>query len=199
MTDNYVGMVKAYKNLFFFYQKDNQSNTDYHNDFMSLVEVIEEYGGAGCLTHFPMMIKKELLKINPQLVDPNRKPHDRQKVEAKQATREKFLATLMLYGANGGRYRDLQHSIAENFVASTGEYLDNPQMVLRIMNAYQPPQWNQFKRRGQDGAMSTDEGAMFAQVDSSGRSHDWKANIVCHKCGKKGHFAWECSSNNKDT
>ncbi len=31
---------------------------------------------------------------------------------------------------------------------------------------------------------------MFAQTDDD----TWKKNITCHKCGKKGHLAWECKS-----
>jgi hypothetical protein len=50
----------ALKNLFFFFQKLEQSNSNFHEDFMALEEVIEEYGGGGSLTHFPNMIRKEL-------------------------------------------------------------------------------------------------------------------------------------------
>jgi hypothetical protein len=38
----------------------------------------------------------------------------------------------------------------------------------------------------QDGG--GDIGAMFPQTDND----TWKKNITCHKCGKKGHLAWEC-------
>ncbi len=34
---------------------------------------------------------------------------------------------------------------------------------------------------------------MFTQTDDN----TWKKNITCHKCGKKGHLAWECKSKNK--
>jgi hypothetical protein len=50
----------AFKNLLCFFQKLTQSNADYHKDFMAMIEGIELYGGAGSLTHFPNMIKKEL-------------------------------------------------------------------------------------------------------------------------------------------
>jgi hypothetical protein len=35
-----------------------------HSNFLTLVKVIEEYGGPKSLTHFPNMIKKELLSDN---------------------------------------------------------------------------------------------------------------------------------------
>jgi len=53
-----MSIVGAIKNLLYFFQKLIQSNSDYHEGFMAMVEVIEEYGGAGSLTYFPNMIKK---------------------------------------------------------------------------------------------------------------------------------------------
>ena len=50
-------IVVAIKNLFYFFQKVEQSNADYHEDFMAMLEVIEEYGGTGSMTHFPNMLK----------------------------------------------------------------------------------------------------------------------------------------------
>ena len=38
-----------------------QTNLDYHEGFTLMVEVVEEYGGAGSLMYFPNMIKKELM------------------------------------------------------------------------------------------------------------------------------------------
>jgi hypothetical protein len=64
LNNEYLSIIGVFKNLFFFWQKPDQANTDYHKDFMALVKVIEEYGGPGSIRHFPNMIKKELeLKI----------------------------------------------------------------------------------------------------------------------------------------
>jgi hypothetical protein len=56
-----MSIVGAIKNLLYFFQKPTQPNFDYHDDFMAMVEVIEEYGGAGSLPYFPNIIKKELM------------------------------------------------------------------------------------------------------------------------------------------
>ncbi len=44
LNNKYMGLVEAFKNLLYFFQKSTQSNLDYHKDFLVLVEVIEEYG-----------------------------------------------------------------------------------------------------------------------------------------------------------
>jgi hypothetical protein len=55
-----MAIVAAIKNLFYFFQKTEQSNADYHEDFMAMLKVIKEYGGVGSMTHFPNMLKQEL-------------------------------------------------------------------------------------------------------------------------------------------
>jgi hypothetical protein len=64
LNKEYMSIVKSLKNLFYFFQKAEQTNSEFHKDFMALVEVIEEYGGTGLLTHFPNMIRKELSSKN---------------------------------------------------------------------------------------------------------------------------------------
>jgi len=75
-----------------------------------MVEVIEEYGGTGLLTYFPNMIKKELMAKS---IDMDKATGDQMK-EAKKTVSEKFLATLMLNGANPDKYGELKCSMAEN-------------------------------------------------------------------------------------
>jgi hypothetical protein len=53
LNDEYMLIVGVFKNLFFFWQKPDQANADYHTDFIVLVKVIKEYGGPGSITHFP--------------------------------------------------------------------------------------------------------------------------------------------------
>ncbi len=57
LSDKYMAIVAAIKKLFYFFQKAEQSNADYHEDFTVMLKVIEEYGGTGSMTHFPNMLK----------------------------------------------------------------------------------------------------------------------------------------------
>ncbi len=183
LNEEYMGLVGAFKNLLYFFQKPMQSNSDYHKDFLALVEVTEEYGGAGSLTHFPNMIKKELLSDN---LDITIATSDELK-KAKKKVQEKFLAALMLDGVNCDKCGNLKRSMQENYVTGTSKYPVSPEVVMCILNAYVPPAgWN--RRMKQDGG--GDSGAIFAQTDDD----TWKKNITCNKCGKKGHLAWECQS-----
>jgi hypothetical protein len=138
---------------------------------MAIVEVIEEYGGAGPLTYFPNMIKK----VTTKGVDMDKASADEMK-EAKKTVREKFLAAVMLNGANCEKCGKLKHSMAENYLTRTSKYPESPEVVLRILNAYVPTAgW--YRRIKQDYGSPAEEGAMFAQSDGD---NSWKANMTCH-------------------
>ncbi len=108
---------------------------DYHEDLMAMVKVIEEYKGAGLLKYFLNMIKKELMTKG---VGMDKASADKMK-ESKETMREKFLAALMLNGANREKYGKLKCSMAENYMTGTSEYPESPEVVLCILNAYFPP------------------------------------------------------------
>jgi hypothetical protein len=153
---------------------------------MALVEVIEEYGGAGLLIFFPNMIRKELAS---KIIADMSKAMPGKLKEAKGAVRDKFLAPLMLNGANAAKYNELKRSMAENYVNGTSKYPASLELILPILNAYQPPPgWNVNRRKQEAGAGTNKRAAMFAQTGDD----SWKADIDCYKCGKRGHLAWEC-------
>ena len=102
---------------------------------MAMVEVIEEYGGAGSLTYFPNMIKKEL---DLKKIDMDKASASEMR-DAKKIVPGTFLAALMLSRANREKYDKLRHSMAENYVTRTSKYPKSPEVVLRIFSAYTTP------------------------------------------------------------
>ncbi len=132
LSNEYMAIVAAIKNSFYFFQKNNQSNADYHEDFIAMLEVIKEYGGTESMMHFPNMLKKEIESMGMDLA----KATSNQLKQAKKTVRDKFLAALMLSGANGAKYNDLKRNMKEYFVTGTSRYPKSPKVVLRILNAY---------------------------------------------------------------
>jgi hypothetical protein len=131
---------------------------------MAMVEVIEEYRGAGSLTYFPNMIKKELMAKSSAM---EKATGDEMK-EAKKIVRKKFIAALMLNGANRDKYGELKRSMTENFVMGTSEYPESPEVVLCILNAYVPPVgWN--RRIKQDAANLSDKGPCLPSQEETTR------------------------------
>ncbi len=158
LSNMYMTIVAAIKNLFYFFQENDQSNANYHEDFMAMLEMIKEYGRTGSTMHFPNMLKKEIESIGMDLA----KATSNQIKQAKKTMRDKFLAALMLSGANGAKYNDPKRNMKENFVTRMSTYPESHKAVLRILNAYQPQAgWN---RRKQDAGAGTEEGAMFTQT-----------------------------------
>jgi hypothetical protein len=90
------------------------------------------------------MIRKELSSKN--IADMSKAALNQLK-DAKSIVRDKFLAALMLNGANAAKYNKLKHGMAESYVTGTSEYLKSPEILLCILNAYQPPPgWNVNRR-----------------------------------------------------
>jgi hypothetical protein len=139
LNDEYMLIMGALKNLLYFFQKMTQANADYHSDFMAMVEVIAEYRGAGSLTYFPNMIKKEL---DSKDIDMDRATTS-EMGDAKKIVCDKFIAALMLSGAKRGKYGELKRSMAGNYTTGTSEYPESSEVVLCILSTYTPPPgWN---------------------------------------------------------
>ena len=137
------------------------------------------------MTHFPNMLKQELEAEGTDMINTST---DETK-KSKKTVCEKFLAALMLSGANGAKYNDLKQGMVENFVTGTSTYPKSPEAVLQILNAYQPPPgWNKHQ---QEAGAASKKGAIFTQT-SNGGDDSWKSRQNCYECRKKGHIAWEC-------
>ncbi len=91
-----------------------------------MLEGIEEYGGTGLMTHFPNTLKQEL---DDNGINLSKATSDQVK-EGKKTICDKFLAALLLSGANGAKYNDLKQSMKENFVTGTSKYPESSEAVL---------------------------------------------------------------------
>ena len=114
--------------------------------------------------------------MSKSITEPSKATADELK-EAKGIVREKFLTALMLNGANASKYGELKRSMAENYVTEMSEYPESLEVMLRILNAYQPPAgWNMNRRKQYAGA-GTNEGAMFVQTDNDNWNARYRPDI----------------------
>ncbi len=82
--------------------------------------------------------------------------------EAKKTVCNKFLAALMVDGANGQKYGELKRSITENYITGMSDYPESLEVVLCLLTAYKPlAGWNKHRL---DAGAASKEGAMFAQT-----------------------------------
>jgi hypothetical protein len=100
---------------------------------MAMLKVIKEYKGTGSITQFPNILKQELEAYRIDLSEAT----NEQLKDGKKTAREKFLAALMLSGANGAKCNFLKQGMKENFIMGTSKYPESPEAVLQILNAYQ--------------------------------------------------------------
>ena len=78
------------------------------------------------MTHFPNMLKREL---GADGINLSKATSDQVK-EGKKTIRNKFLAALMLSGANRAKYNNLKRSMKENFVTEISKYPESSEAVL---------------------------------------------------------------------
>ncbi len=87
-----------------------------------MLEVIKEYGGMGSLSHFHNLLKQELKGKGLDLSHATSEEFK----EGKKSVHEKFLAAIMLNGANGAEKNNLKRRMKENFMMGTSTYPQEP-------------------------------------------------------------------------
>ena len=73
----------------------------YHREFVALIDAIKTYGGSGAIGITPTFVSQTLQEMHQEgkCTDPM-KPSSAELAETHKKVRDKFLAALMLSGAN---------------------------------------------------------------------------------------------------
>ncbi len=170
-TQSVMATIASQKLLFTYYQKDGVSNTDYHREFMAHVETIETYGGVGAIRIVPAFVTQELIKMKTEgsCLDP-KVPTDDKLATAKATVRDKFLAGLMLSGANYNRYNILRYELANQYGFGNDLYPKTVDQCLTMLNRHKdaaprgPRNPHQQQQQQRDAApKQEDEALVFAQ------------------------------------
>jgi hypothetical protein len=121
-----MATIASQKLLFTYYQRDGVDNTAYHREFTAHVKTIETYGGIGAIGVVPTFVNQELknMEVNGNCLDAANSS-ETELPTAKATVHDKFLAGLMLSGANRDRYNALRYELANQYGFGNNLYPQN--------------------------------------------------------------------------
>ena len=100
-TQGVMATVASYKKLFAYYQKDGVDNHTFHRELVAHVKTLETYGGVGVVGVVPTFLIAKIKELAADGLTANpANPTDAKRALAVSSVRDKFLAALMLSGAN---------------------------------------------------------------------------------------------------
>lgn len=119
---------------------------------------------------------------------------DEEKKEVAVECRSRFLGVLMFNNADPVRHGELQELAKNNFVLGKNDY------PVSMIDAYEKLVYyvgkkEHVKAHHNDGVSYNNVGDGNSQVHANASN---KERITCFNCGKKGHYASECTEEKKD-
>jgi hypothetical protein len=175
-------ITTADKAIFLFYQHDGMSNTDYFEQFNAMVESAQSYGSS--LGVSEGLRNLELANSGHTITNATAA----QKQAAITAAKEKYLATVMLDGANFKRFSSLRESLDKDYAKGVDTYPVNRNAVLRLMNTWDDSVKSRA-RKPDPKKEKEDADHLFAQ--------DEERSIKCYKCGGP-HLKRDCPKLKKE-
>ena len=220
-TQSVMATVASHKRLFTYYQRDNDDNHKYYQEFCAHVETLETYGGIGAVGVTPTFLAAKLKDLAAEKVinDANH-PTDAERLVAIKQCRDEFLGCLMLSGANRDRYATLKSDLNNQYGFGKDLYPKSPDLCLSLLNrrsdaplprqprpAAQPPtpvnkeeEALVFAQGATDRkTKSKEDGSTSSPSSSSTKSRDSITTVKCKKCGKFGHISQYCPKKDRDT
>ena len=92
------------------------TTTLYHWEFLAHVETLETYGGMGVVPVVPTFLSTKIRDLaEAKLTANDMHPTDQECSLAVLAVLDEYLATLMLIGANGERFSELQTDLKNQY------------------------------------------------------------------------------------
>lgn len=170
----------AKKQLELYYQGYDTDTTEYAENFMALVGVVETYGGA--YGREPQLVRTQLIKQGVSTADLD-KPDPKELKDAEKTCREEYLSCMLLRGGDQSRYAKLKDDLSNDMAKGIDNFPKTIVETTRLMNDYNIPPRAPRIRAG------VSEGLAFVQ---SGGGASAAADLDCWHCGKSGHIKSRC-------
>jgi hypothetical protein len=123
----------AKKCMELYYQGYDTDMTDYIENFMALVGVIETYGGT--YGREPGLVKAQVLKQGVATADLDTPNPDELK-KAKATCQEEYLSCMILHRANQSRYAKSKDDLCNDMAKGIDNFLKTIVETTRLMNEY---------------------------------------------------------------
>jgi hypothetical protein len=170
-------IVAADKQIFVFFQRSDVTNDDYFEQFKALVDTAESYGSSLGMSRG--LTDEELRRMGTDR--DNCTPAQRS--EALTTAKEKYLAMLMLDGANKERFERMKEDMDLDYAKGQDTYPTTRNGVLRLLNSKNNTVVKKDPMLRQEPGR--EDNMVFAQA-SEGRK--------CFRCGRTGHIARDCKA-----
>ncbi len=130
-----MATVASLKCLYTHNQKDRVDNHTYHHEFMAYVDTIETNGGLGAVGIVPTFLKKMLKDMaTTGTIQDASKPSNAERALAIKAVHDKYIGTLMLSGANRGKFDPLRTDLKDQFGFGEYRYSKSVDQCLTLLN-----------------------------------------------------------------
>ena len=177
-----LAAIRAMKALYFTKQAEGVTNTEWLEQFRSLVRAADACGASITLpgvtkyvkdVHYPNTDFANLKQIEQTTV--------------KDAERAVALTTLYLENADSTRYGQLKKKLENNFLMKQRNYPQTVAEAQTLLNGFRAETNKTHPHQG--------SGLAFAQGGAEGSDY---SKMTCWKCGKKGHLSWEGKCKQED-
>ena len=123
--------MQALKTLFFYAQGKKESMEEYGQNFRSLWDMVEAFGGS------PGVHKGLMDALLTQITSAGGNPMAAQQKKEEEDSSEAVKAALLISGADRRRYGVLKDALANNYLLGNDQYPDTYDKAFRVLANYQ--------------------------------------------------------------